>query len=431
MSRNLQSTFKGYETLETNARVLAIIQEGKEVQEAQAPGEVEVAVSETPFYAESGGQIGDQGTISWDQGRLSVKETFSLPNGLILQRGKMEAGTLALGTEVRCRVSTAWRTPTARNHTATHLLHGALRRILGDQVKQAGSLVSPSRLRFDFSHYAALSSREIQSVEVLVNEQIQRNLPVDTRVMAYDQARASGALALFEERYGDQVRLVQVGDFSRELCGGTHTQRTGDIGFFKIISESSVAAGIRRLEALTGQEALQWVQGQEARIKSLSELLKSTPEELVARVERLLGQQKDLERSIVRLQKELLSGGGIDSLLSRVRVVDGVQVLAAPVAADEARVLRELADTLRDRLGSGIVVLGGKKDDKVLLVAVVTKDLIPRYQAGKIIKRLARALGGDGGGRPDMAQAGGNRPELLEKVLEQVDDWLRPPEGAA
>lgn len=299
-----------------------------------------------------------------------------------------------------------------------------MRRVLGEQVKQAGSLVTPRRLRFDFTYYSAPTREELRQVEDLVNEWVLQNLPVSTEVTDFDRAVAEGAMALFEERYGDQVRLVRMGDISRELCGGTHTGRTGDIGFFKIISEGSIASGVRRLEALTGKEALALVHRQEDQLLGLADLLKTGPEDLNLRVEKILAQQKDLERTIARLNKALMTGSGIDGLLGKVREIQGVKVLAAVAPTAEAKELRDLANSLRDRLGSGIVILGGVQGEKALLVTVVTKDLLPRFQAGKIIKRIARAVGGDGGGRPDMAQAGGTKPELLEPALAEVYDWL-------
>ena len=423
MARGLKNEFIGYTTLEKQSQILALIQDGKEIDRAEEPQEIELVAAETPFYADSGGQAGDQGTIVSDRGFLTVETTFSLPNGLILHRGRLQ-GTLSVGDRVTLSVSKDWRTPTANNHTATHLLHGSLRRILGEQVKQAGSLVTPQRLRFDFTHYSALSLQELQAVEDLVNEQIQRNLQVDTQVMDYEEAKATGAMALFEERYGNRVRLVRIGDFSQELCGGTHTSRTGDLGFFKILTEGSVASGVRRIEAVTGKEALKTIHQTEERQKALGELLKVGPEELVPRIEKLLGQQKELERTIARMNKSLLTGGGLETILASTKVIQGVKVLSSPVSLTEAKELRDMADSLRDRLGSGIVVLGGIKEDKVLLVTMVSKDLTQKFQAGKIIKRIAKALGGDGGGRPDMAQAGGNRPDLLESILAQVYDWV-------
>jgi alanyl-tRNA synthetase len=329
-----------------------------------------------------------------------------------------------VGDQADLSVAVDGRTATANNHSTTHLLHGALRRILGEQVKQAGSLVTPKRLRFDFTCFSAPTREELRKVEDLVNDLIRQNLPITTEVKDFDQAVAEGALALFEERYGDQVRLVRMGDFSRELCGGTHALRTGNIGFFKILSEGSVAAGVRRIEALTGQEALVHLHQQEDQLQALTELLKSGVDELPLRVEKLLTQQKELERTITRLNKALLTGGGVESILAKTREVQGVKVLVSTAPTGEAKELRDLADSLRDRLGSGIVVLGGVQEEKVLLVTVVTKDLLPRFHAGKIVKRLAQALGGDGGGRPDMAQAGGNQPELLEKTLSGVYDWI-------
>jgi alanyl-tRNA synthetase len=424
MARDLKNEFIGYDTLETESHIIALIQNNQEVRQTDGHQDIELVAAETPFYAESGGQAGDQGKISSPRGTFSVEETFSLPNGLILHRGQLQQGYLAVGDKVRLSVSIDRRTSTARNHTATHLLHGALRRVLGEQVKQAGSLVTPQRLRFDFSHYSPLSLKELQDVEDLVNEQIRQNLAVETRIMDYKQAKATGAIALFEERYGDRVRMVQLGDFSQELCGGTHTVRTGDLGLFKILSEGSVAAGVRRIEAVTGKEALKTVQQEELWLKSLGDLLKVGPEDIVPRVEKLLTQQKDLERTISRLNKSLISGGGVENILERVRVIEGIKVLASPVPVAEAKELRDLADSLRDRLQSGIVILGGVNEGKVLLVTVVSKDLTKKFQAGKIVKRIAKALGGDGGGRPDMAQAGGNRPELLEVTLAGVYEWI-------
>jgi len=424
MDRGLQSRFVGYDTLETRSVVTALIRDGEEVSSLSA-GEVgELVVEETPFYAESGGQVGDQGTILSPQGLFQVEETFSLPSGLILHRGRMAEGRLSLNDRVTLTVAQEKRRPTAHNHTATHLLHGALRRILGDQVKQAGSLVTPERLRFDFSYYSALTPEQIQEVETLVNEQIQRNLEVRTQVMAYEEARAAGAVALFEEKYGDRVRLVEVGDFSKELCGGTHTARTGDLGLFKILSEGGIAAGVRRIEAVTGREALKVVHQLEERLRTAAEMLKVGPEDLLARLEKLIAQQKELEKTVDRLNKALLKGGGIEHLLGQAKTVKGVKVLAAQVPDPDPKRLRELADSLRDRLNSGIVVLGGIKEDKVLLVTVVSKDLIPPFHAGKIIKRISQAIGGDGGGRPDMAQAGGRHPERLEAALAGVYEWI-------
>ena len=424
MARDLKNEFIGYSALEKKSSILALIQDGQEITRANSPQEIELVVTETPFYAESGGQTGDQGTIASDRGRLSVEETFSLPNGLILHRGRLQQGTLSVGDQVTLSVSKDWRNPTAHNHTATHLLHGALRRILGEQVKQAGSLVTPQRLRFDFSHYSALSHKELQAVEDLVNEQIQQNLSVTIQVMDYEKAKSTGAIALFEERYGNQVRLVRIGGFSQELCGGTHTSRTGDLGFFKILSEGSVAAGVRRIEAFTGKEAIKYIHQEEEQLKVLRELLKAGSEDLVPRIEKLIAQQKELERTIARLNKSLLVGGGLENILERTRVINGIKVLSSLVPTTEAKELRDMADSLRDRLGSGIIILGGVKEEKVLLVTVVSKDLTKKFQAGKIIKRIAKSLGGDGGGRPDMAQAGGDRPELLESTLAQVYDWI-------
>jgi len=424
MTKGLSNEFTGYTSGENSSIIMALIKDGEEVSQVSHPGEVEIIVAQTPFYAESGGQVGDQGTIFSPHGLLSVENTFSLPNGLILHRGRMQEGTLTTGEPITLSVSREWRANVSHNHTATHLLHGALRRILGEQVKQAGSLVTPQRLRFDFSHYSPLSLQELQAVETMVNARIQENIPVQTTLMNYEQAKATGAMALFEERYGDEVRLVRIGEFSQELCGGIHTARTGDLGVFKILTEGSIAAGVRRIEALTGLEALKIIHQEEEHLKDLADLLKVGADDLVPRVEKLLAQQKELERTISKLKKTQLTGGGVDGLLKGTKEVKGIKVLASSVPNSDPKELRDLADSLRDRLVSGIVILGGVNEDKVLLVTVVSKDLTKQFQAGKIVKRLAKALGGDGGGRPDMAQAGGNRPDLLESALAQVYEWI-------
>ncbi len=424
VGRGLQSRFVGYEELEIASSVAAIIRDGQEVPSAREGDELELTTPETPFYAESGGQVGDQGWIVSEKAEITVEDTWALPTGLIVHRGRLTRGTIAVGDQVLLTVDPEKRRATACNHTATHLLHGALRRLLGEQAKQAGSLVTPQRLRFDFTHYSPLSFQDLQAVEDLVNEQIRRNLPVYIRVMGYEEAVGSGAIALFEERYGDTVRLIQVGDFSRELCGGTHTRQTGDLGLFKILSEGAVAAGVRRIEAVTGQEALHAVHRLEERLSLISQLLKVGPEDVEARIERLINQQKELERTVARLNKALLSGGGLEQLLAQTQMVNGIPVLSALVPDPEPKALRDLADALRDRLQSGIVILGGVKGPKALLVTVVSKDLTGRFHAGKIIKRLAQSVGGDGGGRPDMAQAGGNRPERLPSALEEVYQWI-------
>ena len=398
---------------------------GRKFSQAEAPQAIELVAAETPFYAESGGQTGDQGIISSPKGTFSVEETFSLPNGLILHRGRLQQGSLTVGDQVMLSVSKDRRTPTAHNHTATHLLHGALRRILGDQVKQAGSLVTPQRLRFDFSHYSALSLKELQAVEDLVNEQIRQNLVrLIPTSWIMNKPGPPGPSPFLKNGTAIGSGWSRLGDFSQELCGGTHTARTGDLGLFKILSEGSVAAGVRRIEAVTGKEALKTVHQEEQWLKAIGELLKVGPEDLLPRIEKILAQQKDLERTITRLNKSLLSGGGVENILGQARIINGIKVLSCLVPTAEARELRDLADSLRDRLQSGIVILGSVNEGKVLLVTVVSKDLTPKFQAGKIIKRLAKALGGDGGGRPDMAQAGGNRPDLLESTLEQVYEWI-------
>ena len=336
----------------------------------------------------------------------------------------MEEGALSVGDVVEARVDGDRRKATALNHTATHLLHTALREILGDHVKQAGSLVSPDRLRFDFSHFTQVGQNRLREVETLVNALIRENLPVTTEEMSRDEAMKTGAMAIFEERYGERVRVVRVGDGrSMELCGGTHTSRTGDIGIFKIVSEGAVGANMRRIEALTGRGALEHLQNQDEDLKKVALLMKTPSDQLTDRVARLLKEQKEREREIEALRGKLLSSQSGD-LLEGVREVGGAKVLAREVTAKSPKELREFADRIKDRLKSGIIVLGARIDDKAALICVVTKDLTDRYKAGRIISDLSEAVGGKGGGRPDMAQGGGSRPDKLGRALESVYELI-------
>ncbi len=418
-ARAVKPEFKGYDGLTHEAEVLLLVKNDEKVDSADPGDAVEIVTASTPFYGQAGGQVGDTGVISADGLSVDVVDTIKDPTGLIIHKGKVSSGRIQVGQTVALRVDAAKRRSTALNHTATHILHGALRKVLGEHVKQAGSLVAPDRLRFDFTHFSHVEVEELAAIETMVNDRIRENVPVHTTEMDADDARQSGAMALFEEKYGDIVRVVSLGDFSKELCGGTHTRRTGDIGLFKIVSETSVAAGVRRIDALTGKAAVDHMQQLAANAQQCSHLLRTRPEEVPERVAQLLAAQKSSEKEIEKLKAALAtaSAGSADEDL---RTVDGVSVVVKRVAVDKPSALRDLADRFKDKLKSGVVVLGSDAGEKALLIAVVTQDLLDRFHAGKIIKELAAVVGGGGGGRPDMAQAGGSRPENLDLALEKA-----------
>jgi alanyl-tRNA synthetase len=418
MARGITPRFLGYETLISEGKILSVLSEGKERGLDRAGSHAEVVLDQSPFYGQAGGQVGDTGWLLNDEGlRFRVTNTFKYDQDLIVHSGRLESGSLVIGQRVEARVDEEKRDATALNHSATHLLHAALREVLGDHVKQAGSLVSPERLRFDFSHFAQVSSDKLMEVEQIVNRHIRANLLIQTSVMSREEAMKTGATAIFEERYGDRVRLVRVGDgVSMELCGGTHTRRTGNIGLFRIIGEGSVAANVRRIEALTGEEALQYDQRQGEELRSAAGLLKATPDKVAERLGRLLGDLKDKEKEIEALKARFLSRES-DDFLSGVKEIGGIRVISREIGADSQKQLRETADKIRDKLRSGIILLGSKSQGKAMLTCVVTKDLTGRFNAGEIIRNLAGIVGGKGGGRPDMAQGGGGRPEKLGDAL--------------
>jgi alanyl-tRNA synthetase len=418
-AQGVSPRFVGYDNLSGEAQVLLIVRDGAEVESARAGETVEVVTSETPFYGESGGQVGDQGEISAPQLTMTVSTTVKDPTGMIIHKGQIAAGTLRKGDAVTLTVNGEKRRATACNHTATHILHAVLRQVLGDHIRQAGSLVAPDRLRFDFTHFSQVAPADLDRIETLVNDRIRENLPAETAEMAAEEALQSGATALFEEKYGDRVRVVSLADFSQELCGGTHTERTGDIGVFKIVMETSVAAGVRRIEAMTGAAALAHLQQQAHIVQNAARLLKDKPEGLAQRIEGLLSNQKALEREVERLSGQLASASASDAEKA-VRTINGVKVLASRVNADSPGALRELADRFKEKLQSGVVVLGAASGPKALLIAAVTQDLTGRFHAGNIVKAVAALVGGGGGGRPDMAQAGGTQPENLDAALEKV-----------
>ena len=419
-SEGLTTRFLGYESLSSASRVMAILKAGKEASSAVAGDDVEVILDRTSFYGEAGGQIGDTGWLVRDKMRLQVTDTLKFSQDFIVHQGKMEQGIISIGDEVEAKGDVQERGSTALNHTATHLLHAVLRGVLGDHVKQAGSLVSPERLRFDFSHFTQVGQERLKEVEILVNRYIRENLPISFEEMSREKAMKTGAMAIFEERYGERVRLVRVGDgMSMELCGGTHTSRTGDIGLFKIVSESAVGANVRRIEALTGKAAIEYVLSQDDDLKYVASLLKTAPDQVRGKIERLLKEQKQSEKEIESLRAKLLSSRSGD-LLDGVKEIGGIKVLVREVEADSPKDLREFADRINDRLKSGIIVLGARQAGKAMLICTVTKDLLVRFKAGEIISRLSGMLGGKGGGRADMAQGGGSRPEELGCALKSV-----------
>ncbi len=419
-TRALESRFLGDFVYEFESEILALQSQGDLRQEVRAGEPVHVVVAETPFYPEGGGQVGDCGWIETDEGdRIEVRDTQKARGNLIVHIGQVERGRFRVGQRVRLRVDRARRDAARLNHSATHILHAVLREQLGRDVRQAGSLVAPDRLRFDFTYAGPVGEERLSAIEREVNARIRWNDPVWTEEMPYDEALKAGALAFFGEKYGDVVRVVRIGEYSTELCGGTHVRRSGDIGLLKIRSEEGVAAGVRRIEALTGDGAWQWLHQREHLLERAGAVLRAPEEELPERLEKLLAQQREWERQLRQLQSQLASRQ-TDLLLQRARTVNGVRVLSAEVEGLDDSSLRELADQLRQRLGSGVVVLGTRRGDRALLLVAVTQDLAPRYPAGNIIKRIAPLIGGGGGGKPELAQAGGKQPEKLPEALEAV-----------
>ena len=415
--------FLGYETLSADSTIQVLIKGEARVDRTQAGDQVEIVTRATPFYGESGGQVGDTGTITGEGFAVQVTNTLRLPNDLFVHQGTVKTGEVAVGAPVHLEVDVDRRRAIARHHTTTHILQAALQRELGGHVKQSGSLVAPERFRFDFAHFAAITPGELEKIELDLNRAVVANLPVETSVKSMAQALDEGAMAFFEEKYGDQVRLVAIPGVSKELCGGTHVSRTGDIGLVKIVSEAGIAAGIRRIEAVCGLEALQLVREEEQELSQAAGLLKAGRGEVVERLTRVLKRTKELEKEVTALQGRLTATQAGD-LLDKVRLVDGVSVLALEVEAGDPKGLRDFAAKLLDRLKSGIVVLGSRGDDKALLISLVSKDLTARFNAGQIIRELAPLVGGSGGGRADMAQAGGpdkdKVPEAIKEAYELV-----------
>jgi len=418
-----KTEFHGYETLTLKGRVIALYREGTQVGELNA-GESGVAVLDrTPFYAESGGQIGDRGEMVGPAGTFAVRDTQKIQAEVFGHHGEQLTGRLKVGDEVSARVDAASRRRAMWNHSATHLMHAALRKVLGAHVQQKGSLVDAQRTRFDFSHSQPMTEDEMRRVEALVNDAIRRNVEVSARIMKFDDAIKAGALAFFGDKYGDEVRVIGMGEVSTELCGGTHVARTGDIGFFKIVSESGVAAGIRRVEAVTGEGALDYVQQLEKQMQFVEGFYQTTRDKLEDRIQASRERERSLEKELARLMSKLAASQG-DDLAGQARDVRGAKVLAAALENADAKTLRETLDKLKGRLKSAAIVLGSVSDGKVSLVAGVTADLTARVKAGELVNFVAQQVGGKGGGRPDMAQAGGTEPGKLPAALQSVQGWV-------
>ncbi len=425
---SLQTEFNGYElmTQETSYEsvVSALYQEGESVNDLQAGESGGVILEATPFYAESGGQISDSGILSADGVVFEVTETQK--QGLaFVHLGTLKEGELKLGQRLTCQVDQGRRLHIMRNHSATHLLHAALRQILGDHVTQKGSLVSDERLRFDFSHNEPVTSAQILEIESLVNQKILQNRHTEIQVMALEDAKKSGAMSLFGEKYDSSVRVLKIGgEFSIELCGGTHVESTGDIGFMKIISESGVAAGVRRIEAVTGQAALDWIYASEQKLNDLTQLLKADRASVVSRLDQHLEKTRALEKAMLKMQAKQASSAGAD-MASEAEDIGGIKVIASKLEGADINILREIMDQLKNKLATAALVLAAVDGDKITLIAGVTKNITDRIKAGELVNFVAQQVGGKGGGRPDMAQAGGNNPEKLDSALASVTGWVR------
>ena len=419
-----RTDFTGYEGLDGSATVLALVLNDAETDSMGEGSEGLVILDRSPFYAESGGQVGDQGMLTWPEGAFEVSDVHFLAHKVIAHAGKVTLGTLSKGANISAQVNAHSRSATAANHSATHLLHAALQEVLGTHVQQKGSLVDAEHLRFDFSHGEAMSSAQIDEVERLVNQQVRANDDVATRLMKLEDAQSEGAAALFGERYEDEVRVVAMGAFSLELCGGTHVQRTGDIGTFRVTSESGIAAGVRRLEALTGEAAYQHGANESAALSRLAAALKTGRADLEERATSLTMRVRELERKVEQLQGQLAAGGAGDDPASEAQEVNGIRLLVKRFDDVDIKGLRSMMDRLRDRLGSAVVVLGGVQNSKATLLVGVSKDLTDRCHAGELVGELAGKVGGKGGGRPDSAQGGGSDIAGLDDALAGVPKWL-------
>ena len=421
--------FTGYEHLSDPCEVLAIYKDGETAAELKAGEAGMVILNRTPFYAESGGQVGDTGVLLGKAGKFQVSDTQKQGHDVFGHLGAVAEGVIKQDETVQAQVDDAKRQAIRYNHSATHLMHAALRKVLGDHVQQKGSLVQADRLRFDFSHFEPIKPEQLKQIEELVNEHIRLNHEVETKLMAQDEAIKSGAMALFGEKYGDVVRVLRMGDFSTELCGGTHVSRTGDIGLFKITQETGTAAGVRRIEAVTGAGALRYIEQEERQLNEIAQLTKGKRDDVSERVKQLIDRNRQLEKELEQLKGKLASSAGSD-LAAQAQEINGIKVLAAKLEGADVKTLRDTLDQLKNKLGSAAVVLAAVQDGKVSLVAGVTKEQTKQIKAGELVNVVAQQVGGKGGGRPDMAQAGGTNPAALDAALASVPDWVRSQLGA-
>ncbi len=422
LKTDLETSFSGYEGVSGESTVVALFNDGKAVDELAVGDDGAVILSSTPFYAESGGQVGDTGVLTSKDHSFTVLDTQKSDKAFV-HFGSVQAGGLKVGDKVVANVDAERRQAIRLNHSATHLMHSALRSELGGHVQQKGSLVDVQRLRFDFSHYEGVTPEQLQTIEDMVNGEIRKNVVAETKLMNYDDAVESGAMALFGEKYDDLVRVLRLGEFSTELCGGTHVDRTGDIGVFKITSESGVASGVRRIEGVTGKGALEWIDSRQQSLHDISTLLRSQPEQASAKIEQLLKRNKELEKELAAAKQALVTGTASDHM-ENVQEIGGIKVLATRIDGADAKTLREAVDRFKDKLQSAVVVIGSVDDGVVRLAAGVTKDNTDRIRAGDLIKPVAEQVGGKGGGRPDFAQAGGNNADALDEALNSVSAWV-------
>ena len=422
-TKGIKTKFTGYNNFEEESEILIIVKNDKRIDSAIAGDKIEIVTVKTPFYAESGGQTGDSGIFSNDNCRIRIDNTVSDPSGITIHQGEVEKGKIKDKDKIFLKVDSVQRKNTANNHTATHILHYALRKVLGDHVKQSGSLVTQNRLRFDFAHFSQVSNDDLEELITIINKRIRENYIVDTEEMSMDDASESGATALFEEKYGDIVRVVTLGDFSKELCGGTHTKRSGDIGVFKILSEEGIASGVRRIEAVTGARAIEEINKDNLLLKKSSSYLKDSKANIPDKINLILKEKKELQKEINSLKTKIASKLA-DNIDDEIKIVNGVSVLAKKVEIENPSQLRDLADKFKAKLKSGVILLGAESKGKVLLISLVTDDLTKKYKAGDIVKKAAEIVGGGGGGRPDMAQAGGSNPANMDKALNSVYDLI-------
>jgi len=417
--------FKGYTNLKTKGKLIAIIKKDSLVESASAGDEVELIFDKTVFYGEAGGQVGDEGEISSGFFRGKILTTYRPIPSIFAHLCKIKSGSLKKGMLMKLQIDRNIRKEIALNHTATHLLQAALKEVLGDHVKQAGSLVEKNRLRFDYSHFSPLSRQEKEKIEEIVNHNVRKNISVNTKIMPLDNAMKEGAIAMFGEKYGDNVRVVSVEGCSKELCGGTHVGATGELGLFRITNEGGIAAGVRRIEAITGQTAFLHTNEERATLTEIRNVLNAQPKEAANKVNLLLNRTKELEKEVMRLKEKLAHGNESLDIFSEVKKVSGISVLVKELEEAGPTTLRAFIDNAKGKLRSGIIVVGSKQKDKVFLAAGVTKDLTSKYHSGNILKEIATIVGGNGGGRPDMAQAGGKIPDKLPEALQKVFEIIK------